>query len=855
MKKSFIFLLIILLMTLVPNVVKADSINVTTGQWIYFSTYGISTGCSHTKTNIKNSNKGQVFCAEFTQNFNSGTYTNCTNAKGISEKKQRIAGEIMEFIDGKSGWDGNKKAAYKVAVLNNYLNLSGSSNFSGGSPTVASVQKSAENNYNKYKDNIAKFKKSITISGGGYLHPTSISGTYISGAVTFAGLDKNVEGVTPTYNFSVSGLKSGQVAYLCTSSSGTDCKVVNSNSVSGVTSKTYYVKATGITATTNFSIKISSSITVKNPIGAAYCNGGNQTIILKKNKADSPAKAKRTVSFGVVPTPTPTPTPSITPTPTPKTISHNITVAKVDEEGEAVTGATIEYVDPKPVPLNCSMSGAFYTCSYGPVLESADQFYGKEYCFKETVAPNGFILPSGARATQCYKAPTSADSSELCYHIVDDVAEEKDSDYCNSNIKSICKKIRTRYKEEIVPPEVEGGEPTTEWVVDDSVPVENTYRLKEEVSCNSTDSTEELTTENPYKVTSEELCGIFKGESTEPDVKNNAYCTKTGDYESVRMSNGNLYVTYTNTKTSVTISKKTSSGDDEVPGAELKICTKTDYNNKKDDCTAATTIGGTSLRWTSTNDPMEFEGISKGDYVIVETLPPKGYKLVKTTTDFSMNEYGVVKTGNKVASDNIVVINNDINSLTISKTSMATTKELPGAKMAICTVVRDYEDENNEDEYVSTDDTNSDDSQGNNESFKYTEVVGKVDLDMDGNCVPARLADGTDAVWTSGTSPKKIEGLPAGTYYLVERIAPFGYSTAESILFKMTDDGTLTDKDGKSLANNKLVMKDAPIKDVTTGMLPIIIIGGLGVCSVGGLGYAYFNSSIKHLPRSRKKNY
>ena len=72
----------------------------------------------------------------------------------------------------------------------------------------------------------------------------------------------------------------------------------------------------------------------------------------------------------------------------------------------------------------------------------------------------------------------------------------------------------------------------------------------------------------------------------------------------------------------------------------------------------------------------------------------------------------------------------------------------------------------------------------------------------------------------------------------------------------MKEDGTLTDKDGKSLANKKLEMKDKPIKDVKTGMLPIIIISILGVGSIGGAVYFFHRSSYNsNLPRRRKKVY
>ena len=62
----------------------------------------------------------------------------------------------------------------------------------------------------------------------------------------------------------------------------------------------------------------------------------------------------------------------------------------------------------------------------------------------------------------------------------------------------------------------------------------------------------------------------------------------------------------------------------------------------------------------------------------------------------------------------------------------------------------------------------------------------------------------------------------------------------------MKSDGTLTDKDGKSLKDNKLVMKDTAIKDVKTGDLPIIIIVIVGL-SAAGIGIYYYIKDKKNI--------
>ena len=59
----------------------------------------------------------------------------------------------------------------------------------------------------------------------------------------------------------------------------------------------------------------------------------------------------------------------------------------------------------------------------------------------------------------------------------------------------------------------------------------------------------------------------------------------------------------------------------------------------------------------------------------------------------------------------------------------------------------------------------------------------------------------------------------------------------------MSNDGKLTDKDGNSLADNKIVMYDNKIEEVKTGMLTLYIVSGIliMVIFVGGGTYYYSN--------------
>ena len=260
------------------------------------------------------------------------------------------------------------------------------------------------------------------------------------------------------------------------------------------------------------------------------------------------------------------------------------------------------------------------------------------------------------------------------------------------------------------------------------------------------------------------------------------------------------------------------------------------------------------MEWTSTDTQAELTGIPAGDYYIIETLPPDGYELITTATEFSIDANGVVKSSGKEVTDSIV-INNKKNNLTISKTDIATGKELPGAKMSICLSVisRDSSYVEGEDEEEQADTTSTSSSTVGTTSIEITSSTNDEESEKkvvsdgvlryeSGDCVPATLSDGTEATWTSGNEPKKISGLVAGTYYLVETTAPNGYTTAESIMFTMMNDGTIVDKDGKTIKDNKLVMKDRSIADVKTGRSIFVIAVIVAVLSVG-LGTYYYSKT------------
>lgn len=875
MKCKLKFLLIVLMIMILPNAVSANSITTgLKGGTSVFSNYGISTGVSNNNRSGRKVISGtdtEVYCARYEKGFLGGKYTICKSQP--SEDKMMNAAEAISLIDGKK-WATLKGYAYKVAVVNKILGLSGNGNFSGGTDwKISDIKKKAESNDDDYPLTNADQKKAfktITHSiSSGNMKALSSSGQYISEGLTFNGLKKKVGGATPVYTFSVSGGVSASNVSLCTTATGFGCTPISDVSISGLESLTYYVKVSGVTSSTNFSITINGSVKFSYKSGVLYCQNSMQPLFLPKSKSTS-ITASDTVNFSLV-----------------TTKEHQIQLIKVDEYGAPLANAKFSFTfGGAAVNLTDNGNGLF---TYSANLTD-DQFYGKQFCYTETTVPNGYIKDSNT-LHGCYTIENK--SSKTCYYIGDPTnptpVNGDKLKYCDSNIKFYCKKTATPYKDEVttIPAAEEGGEPTTttKRVLDTEHVGNPTYSVYNDDECKDSDD------ENTEKVEAVRVCGTYNESSgfVSEDAK---YCEDAKDYEEVTMNSGNVLIKKTNTTNTVKISKQDIVKSEEIPGAKLKICTEKSYNDAKNkaECEAAKTVRGTELSWTSGFTPMEFDALAIGTYYIIETLPPSGYQIVSTATKFTIDETGKITNGTtKNVEDNTVVINNEVNKVLVSKVSSTTSKHLSGATLAICEVNGRFfaSEDNDSDNSSTTNDDSSSSTDGNSSSetnnststssessnsssdseeasdpnvdapkYKIKDGEGldpnSLDLDMSGECIPVRLYDDTIAQWSTDGKEHKVDGLPMGTYYLVEKVAPLGYSTANSILFTMNADGTITDKDGKLISGNKIVMKDVPIKDAKTGILPIVIISGLGLGSIGGIGYAYHKSTVKHLPRRRK---
>lgn len=157
---------------------------------------------------------------------------------------------------------------------------------------------------------------------------------------------------------------------------------------------------------------------------------------------------------------------------------------------------------------------------------------------------------------------------------------------------------------------------------------------------------------------------------------------------------------------------------------------------------------------------------NSGRYRIVEITAPAGYLLDSTPVNVEFTYEG-----QQIAWQIVDGTNTNLRtSVDISKQDITNGKELPGAKLEI--------------------------------------------RDADGNLVEG---------WTSGKVPHTVRGLELEKEYtLTEKRAPDGYAEAESIVFKLVQEGTeqvnevyvKTDDDWSKMNGSTIVMQDAPVLDI-----------------------------------------
>lgn len=231
--------------------------------------------------------------------------------------------------------------------------------------------------------------------------------------------------------------------------------------------------------------------------------------------------------------------------------------------------------------------------------------------------------------------------------------------------------------------------------------------------------------------------------------------TKTVEVDGNQVNDAsNVSVEFTNTyndsQKSVTISKKAVNGSDELAGAHIQILNGDTVVTEWDSTTTAKVVSGLSANTT---------------YTLRETVAPEGYTIVSDST-FTIAENGTITTTGTVQNTNgVLLINDSLTSVKISKTNITGDAEIAGAELQI--------------------------------------------LKSDGTVIQT---------WTSTSSAHEITGLKTGELYtLREKTAPNGYVITTDTQFKLNADGTLDTSATTTPTNNNgvLLVKDAATVQVS----------------------------------------
>lgn len=702
-------------------------------------------------------------------------------------KSAMIQKKIYETYQGHAGY------VYVYAALNTFLNINGSETYHNSviDPIIDEVKRTAvctETQFNpsgmvNFRVSSDKFM-TYSQSGNNKFYYAKVDLALPTG---YCGADINYKVSLNNSNAKMYTSKSFNTEF-------------NGN-ISGKNSYSFYVKIPfdKISAGDDLKVSVRATNKITYPVARLWKSSSKYQMVVTSDKSLSISRSMtRSTSMTVEP---------IEPN------KYNFVINKVDSDGNSLSGANLTF----SVYTDSGFANQVGTCSISPngakpykctinytrdgTLAAVSKFY---YKVTEITPPAGYI-----KVDDISGSFDATGSSNLCYVVsTDGTLTATDISDCNNtyNQSGVCK-------------------------VNDSYD----FNVAQE-SCVS-DVVEEGSTEPGVVRAWENKC-IANGNTIVDDSKcNNVYMKET-------VSGNSFGLSITNTKNSVNFSKQDINGN-ELEGATLKVCST--KPNKNGECTVVrNTMDGVcsnndleadendtytgfkncvydrntdtktvDMEWVSSSTPMLWEGLASGKYYLVETLPAPGYKLNSSVVEFNVDNEGNITSKNYDKDNNVIVIKNELNSLTISKTDVASSKELPGAQLSICAA--EYDEES--DKYVSL-------------------------LDDGGECLPASVVDGgTDgkAIWTSTEEPHKISGLAAGTYYLVERTSPDGYDTAESILFVMNNDGTLSDIEGNSLADNKLVMEDKPLEQIKTGDIILLVVGVLAVIGAG-VGFVIYKN-------------
>lgn len=879
-KYSFLIVLLILLISIgiLPQINAAVENSYTHTKSSTYVPFAYQTYGSRLHYHYFNGNT-PVYCLQ----WDYGTYANVsynlyTNTTTISESERYIVGKAIQLINADSSLTDDQKYTYATQVANCVFDVTGS--------RCSSSWKEYETYITKAKEEVAKMELcsgtntkgcfnnedfNLKLDEQNYtLKKIGSSNNFISNKITLTGLLDSYGGTGTSYNVSVENCPSGSTCSICEDAWGNNC--ATSKTLTNPTGNySFYVKVANGTANASLKVRATGSNSATYPYAYVYYYSSNTQMLTMLDEISVSRGVNKALTLYV---------------PSPLTVS----ATKVDENGEDLTGASFEIyraTDEKgqnKVGNSLAVSNGNAIATFTEVSDT-DNWTNYYYCFVETKAPIGYILKDGDKAPFCIKPSVNVDASK-CY-TNDENHTETDIKYCD-NYQYYCSSDSEERDGAICRSE---QNPTTN--IPTTCP--EGYEYNEDDKLCYKNSTSEVTssTESETQTSGTEISGgveipprasanptcqngtLVNGQCYEcsgndtfdsdkkmcihetaakckdgqgNDVSDTSYCENRTNYELVNISSsGNISFVRTNRKNSVSISKTDITGKNELYGAKMKICTtKPDDNlncevaslELSGQCSNSSKNNGTCtnkdsttmiqlVEWISGTSPRTWRGLEANKtYYLVETVAPLGYAISQYTS-FSISDDGTVTSGgtivSTVESSKPILVKNDLNHLSISKQDIATSQELPGAKLKICIMA---EDENGE-----------------------FQLIMPEDSARENDCVIAPLNNGELAEWISTDKPYEITGLDAGTYALIEEKAPEDYDVSEQIVFTMNQDGTLTDKDGNPITNNKLIMLDKKIEQVPTGDITIALVIVIGLAGIGFGSYYYF----KYYKKSNKK--
>ena len=801
---------------------------------------------------------GEVaYCIQLNKKIPGKGYGYTASGADRYKKDSFVEAQIIKI--GKSKYSGKTEYMNIQYALNCYKKYNGYYSGACSNSAVKSLISSAKTQVNTYNyvsgQNTSKLP-TITLSpeggntsGNRRMTASGTKNTYVSKKINLSGLVNKYGGESysteASYKVTATASAQGATAYICPSTTYNSTNCATTKTITGKTTDSFYLVVLN-GGVNGGSAKISVSGSNSSTYPASYLWKPSSTKY-QRMVTYTTVKINRTASTSIM-------------LEYSATTKYSASLVKLDENGEELSGASLRlYTSTNAAGTEgkktiCEITGTATSCSKNNI-DANDTTYGYKtgnyLCYEEISAPTGYKKINST----CSPNPINLEKSQTIYYKGENTISKEEYDKYNG-AKKYCisapagetlDSITNEYINNTIQSEINNPESTilTEGVCQDETiePIEEGEEGGEELP--------------PATIAKTTIC--ITGDKQYDE--NTAYCENEDALSVFDETKGSYSLTVTNALNSISISKKSITNKEEVPGAELSIyttdakgmCTNTlataigfnyttntiiveenkDEENKDESSNATDTENKNEdeemdenedteskieetdevydpakngLKWTSASSPAIISGLKPGTYCLKEEVAPKGYKKVTSTVKFSIDEEGTTKllenVGEKVSNietdenhKTTISIFNEITELTVSKTDIATSKELPGATLSIC-------------EAAKTDDGKS-----------YELVVSNV-----GDCSVVTLADGKPATWVSTKEPHIIKGLAAGTYYLVENIAPTNYATAESILFTVAEDGSLLDANGKSLKNNKITMKDQLIKDAKTGDLPMIFI-------------------------------